>query len=185
MILGDNVIFGDNLTSILRNTISNNEYASIFSYPVDDPSNYGTVELGPLGEPISLVEKPQYSGPGLAVPGLYLYDEQVADLAAGLIPSQRGEYEITDVNYEYMKKGELSVIQLDKTVSWCDAGTYDSMLDTSSAIRSYHQNRNSLVGYPEHAALTNVYINQSQFDRLISEFPECSYKSNLKAIIDS
>ncbi|MBR73199.1 MAG: glucose-1-phosphate thymidylyltransferase [Rhodospirillaceae bacterium] len=179
LILGDNVIFGTNFQWVVKNALNHNSNATIFSYPVEDPSRYGVVELGTEGEPISLVEKPQHTNSHLAVPGLYLYDDQVVDLASKLTPSHRGEYEITDVNKEYMAKGALSVVQLDKSVSWFDAGTYDSILEASLAIRT-QQNHKTFVGYPEYIAFINGYINYSQFNTLIRQFPKCFYRSNLE-----
>ncbi len=151
LVLGDNIFYGQGLGTQL-NKLNGLEGASIFGYRVSDPSAYGVVEFDSSGTVISIEEKPERPKSRYAVPGLYFYDEQVVDIAANIAPSSRGEYEITDINREYLNRGQLRVEILPRGTAWLDTGTFDSLGDATNFVRTLQARQGLQVGCPEEAA---------------------------------
>lgn len=162
LILGDNIFFGHGFSDILDKAKNRKNGATIFGYYVEDPCRYGIVELDKNKKPISIIEKPKKTKSNWAVPGLYFYDNSVIKIAKSIKPSARGELEITDVNKIYLKNKELSVELLDRGFAWLDAGTYDSLLDSSLFIRTIEQRQGIMVGCLEEIAYKRGFINKKQ-----------------------
>ncbi len=162
LILGDNIFFGHGFSEILDKAKNRITGATIFGYYVEDPCRYGIVELDKNKKPIAITEKPKNPKSNWAVPGLYFYDNSVVKIAKGIKPSARGELEITDVNKAYLKNKKLSVELLDRGFAWLDAGTYDSLLDSSLFIRTIEQRQGIMVGCLEEIAYKRGFINKKQ-----------------------
>jgi glucose-1-phosphate thymidylyltransferase len=135
MVLGDNIFYGQGFTTELRAATSRTAGATIFAYRVSDPQRYGVVEFDAAGKPSDIVEKPQEPRSNFAIPGLYFYDNSVVDIASHLKPSERGELEITDINREYLRQGNLHVDILSRGFAWLDAGTFDSLLQAGNFVQ--------------------------------------------------
>ncbi|BBZ34893.1 glucose-1-phosphate thymidylyltransferase RfbA [Mycolicibacterium confluentis] len=159
--LGDNIFHGPQLGSQL-NRFNNVSGGGVLVYWVSDPSAYGVVEFDESGRAISLEEKPESPRSHYAVTGLYFYDNDVVDIAAGLRPSDRGELEITDVNSAYLERGDLTVEVLPRGTAWLDTGTFDSMLDASNYVRTVEQRQGLKIGAPEEVAWRLGYITDDQ-----------------------
>lgn len=164
--LGDNLFFGDGLDVALQSAQQRRSGATVFGYPVLDPQRYGVVEIDAAGDAVSLEEKPLRPRSNLAVPGLYFYDEQVAEIAAQLKPSPRGELEITDVNRAYLERGELHVERLDDGLTWMDAGTHDSLLEASRLVCETERQQGLKVGCIEEIAYRQGFISATQLERV-------------------
>lgn len=162
LILGDNIFFGHGFSKILTKAKKKKSGATIFGYYVEDPRRYGIVEVDKNKKPIALVEKPENPKSNWAVPGLYFYDNSVVKIAKSIKPSARGELEITDVNKVYLKKKKLSVEFLDRGFAWLDAGTYDSLLDSSLFIRTIEERQGIMVGCLEEIAYKQGFITKKQ-----------------------
>jgi len=181
LILGDNIFYGRmGLNKIIANF---NGGAKIFGYPVHDPERYGVVEFGAFGNVISLEEKPANPKSHYAVPGLYLYDERVVELTRGLELSARGELEITDLNLAYQARGELTVEKLGRGIAWLDTGTHTSLLEASHFIGTLEVRQGVKIACPEEIAYRKKFIDVSQFERLIAETPESSYRTYLELVL--
>ena len=161
LILGDNIFCGDGLKDCLDRAAAN-ENATVFGYYVDDPRPFGVVELGPDGKAISIEEKPEHPKSNYIVPGLYFYDSRVTDIAAGLEPSARGELEITAVNNEYLRRGELNVVPLDSGFTWLDAGSAESLLESANTIMRIQKETGRQVACLEEIAYRMGYIGRGQ-----------------------
>jgi len=170
LILGDNIFYAHGLQMVLSAASRRDLGATIFAYSVSDPKRYGIVELDACGRPIAIVEKPKEPKSNLAVPGLYFYDNQVLDIAAGLKPSERGELEITDVNLEYLARGRLCVELLSRGVAWLDAGTFDSLLEASQFVRTVQERQGLRIACVEEVAFRKGFIDAQQLRGLAAEF---------------
>jgi len=180
VILGDNIFFGgDAFPRAFDDFVSG---ATIFAYHVNDPENYGVVEFDEHGAAVSLEEKPTEPKSRYAVPGLYVYDNQVIDIAKGLKPSARGELEITDVNIEYLNRGELKVRPLSRGFAWLDAGTSSGLYDASVYVRTIEKRQGIKIGCPEEAALVRGFLTLEQFEELLTKMPNCEYSEYLHNI---
>ena len=179
--LGDNIFYGPFFRRKLRMAANNGEGAVIFGYYVADPRAFGVVEFDPDGKAVSIEEKPRHLKSNYIVPGLYFYDSSVVDIAAGIQPSARGELEITSVNEEYLKKGQLSVIPLGKEFSWFDAGNPDSLYEAAGQIRAA-QRSGRMIGCLEEIAWRNRWIAKEQFAELAHSMSKTNYGQYLEAL---
>lgn len=174
LVLGDNIFYGQGFSAMLSKACRDAEagMATIFGYPVDDPSRYGVVELGADGKAISIVEKPSTPASYLAVVGLYFYPAGSADIAAAVKPSARGELEITSVNEAYMTQGRLSVQCFGRGFAWLDTGTVDSLMEASAFIEAIQKRQGLLVAALEEVAYRKGFISAEQLATLAA--PLCS-----------
>ena len=175
LILGDNIFYGHNLDEQLKNTSKQSSGATIFAYLVQNPSQYGVVELDAMNHPITIEEKPRKPKSNYAVTGLYFYDNQVCDIAAHIKPSSRGELEITDVNSCYLEKNQLNVQILSRGHAWLDTGTHDSLLDAASFIATLQRRQGLQVACPEEIAYRHRWINAEQVLKLAEPFKNNGY----------
>jgi glucose-1-phosphate thymidylyltransferase len=178
LVLGDNLFHGPGL-GLQLSRFSEINGGTIFAYRVSDPSAYGVVEFDDQGRAVSLEEKPKSPRSEYAVPGLYFYDNEVVDIAASLTPSDRGEYEITDVNRAYLDQRKLSVEVLPRGTAWLDTGTFDSLLDAGNYVRTIEERQGLKVGVPEEAAWRRGFI----CDDELRERGELLFKSGYGAYL--
>jgi glucose-1-phosphate thymidylyltransferase len=181
LILGDNIFYGR--LDFLYKALKENNGATIFGYRVNDPQRYGIVEFDSSGKPISIEEKPKHPKSDYAVPGLYIYNNEVVGISKNLKPSQRGELEITDVNVEYMKKGKLSVVKIGRGVAWLDTGTPESLLQASNFFGLIEDRQGLKVACLEEIAYHMNFISHNEFEKLVNEMPNCLYRDYLEKIL--
>jgi glucose-1-phosphate thymidylyltransferase len=179
--LGDNIFHAPSLPAALKRARGNNHGATVFGYYVDDPRPFGVVEFDENGKAISIEEKPKYPRSNYIIPGLYFYDNQVIDIAKHLTPSDRGELEITDVNLEYLRRNQLSVIPLDKDFVWLDAGTADSLLVAAQAIRDI-QDQGRYVACIEEIARDEGHITTEQVHAIGKSMETTNYGKYLLSL---
>lgn len=182
LILGDNIFYGTGLGRQLQ-TLSNVEGGYVFAYKVSDPERYGVVEFDRNMKAISIEEKPMQPKSNYAVPGLYFYDNNVVSISKNLKPSPRGEYEITDVNKEYLKKGELHVSVLDRGTAWLDTGTFDSLSDAGEFVRVIEKRQDTKIGCIEEVAYRMGFIDQQKLLEISKQLDKSGYGLYLKKII--
>lgn len=180
LILGDNIFFGGD--AFPRAFADFRSGATIFAYHVNDPERYGVVEFDAEGRAISLEEKPQVARSNYAVPGVYLYDNEVVAIARNMAPSPRGELEITDVNNEYLRRGTLRVQRLSRGTAWLDAGTSSSLHEASSYVQTIEKRQGMKLGCPEEAALYRGFLTLDRFESLVSSLPKCEYRDYLTEV---
>ena len=166
LVLGDNIFYGHDLVKSLRQATESRTGAKVFAYPVTDPERYGVVEFDGGGKALSLEEKPKQPNSKYAVTGLYFYDEQVVAIAEGLKPSARGELEITDVNKEYLKRGQLEVIVMGRGMAWLDTGTHEALMDASLFIQTLENRQGLMIACPEEIAFRSGYITPEQLEKI-------------------
>jgi len=180
LILGDNIFYGsDGFQKAFDEFASG---ATVFGYHVNDPARYGVVEFNSNGRAVSIEEKPKRPKSNYAVPGLYLYDNSVVAVTRALKPSSRGELEITDVNLEYLRRGQLRVQKLDRGFAWLDAGTSSSLHEASAYVQTIEKRQGIKIGCPEEAALRRGFLSSQQFETLVAAMPNCEYRDYLKTI---
>ena len=182
LVLGDNIFYAPTLAATLKRAAANDRGATVFGYWVEDPRPFGVVEFDKDGRAISIEEKPRYPKSNYIVPGLYFYDHQVMEIARHLKPSARGELEITDVNLEYLHRGELQVIPLEKNFTWLDAGTADSLLDAGQTIRNIQDTTGRYVGCLEELGLYEGWITEEQVHTIGSELSMTLYGKYLQCL---
>ena len=181
LILGDNIFYG---AGGFRRAFADFERgASIFGYRVRDPERYGVVELGEDGRALSIEEKPKAPRSDHAVPGLYLYDNQVVETTRNLRPSARGELEITDVNLAYLRRGQLRVYPLSRGFAWLDAGTSSSLHEASAYVQTIEKRQDIKIGCPEEAAFRRGFIGADALAKLAAQIPDCEYRDYLHRVL--
>lgn len=181
LILGDNLFFGHGLADVLAKAARLEDGAVIFAYPVRDPERYGVVAFDANLRAVDIEEKPRHPKSHFAVPGIYFYDGRVSDLAARLKPSARGELEITDLNREYLKRGELKVEILGRGFAWLDAGTHESLLQASNFVQAVEERQGMMIACPEEIAFAKGYIDKVELLRQAEAIPN-AYGDYLKRL---
>jgi glucose-1-phosphate thymidylyltransferase len=181
LILGDNVFYGGE--SFARAFADFKTGATIFGYHVNDPERYGVVEFDKQGHAISIEEKPRQPKSNYAVPGLYVFDNQVVAITKALKPSARGELEITDVNLAYLKRGQLRVYRLGRGFAWLDAGTSSSLHEASAYVQTIEKRQGIKIGCPEEAAFRRGFLPLDRLDTLTQAMPKCEYRDYLTEVI--
>jgi glucose-1-phosphate thymidylyltransferase len=177
LILGDNVFYGGD--SFRKAFSEFKSGATIFGYHVKDPERYGVVEFDGSGQAISIEEKPKEPKSNFAVPGLYIFDNKVVQITRNLKPSARGELEITDVNVEYLRRGQLRVCRLGRGFAWLDAGTSSSLHEASAYVQTIEKRQGIKIGCPEEAAFRNNFVSLEQLEALTQKMPRCEYRDYL------
>jgi glucose-1-phosphate thymidylyltransferase len=181
LVLGDNIFYGS--LNFFYEGIQKNKGATIFGYQVTDPQRYGIVEFDKDGMAISIEEKPEQPKSNFAVPGIYIYNNEVIEISRNLKPSARGELEITDVNREYLKKGELKVEKIGRGVAWLDTGTPEALLQASNFFGVIEQRQGLKVGCVEEIAYRMEFISRLDFVSLVNSIPKCSYREYLERVL--
>ena len=181
LILGDNVFYGGDTFQKAFSEFKGG--ATIFGYHVNDPERYGVVDFDAQGRAISIEEKPQHPKSNYAVPGLYIFDNQVVALTKAMKPSARGELEITDLNMVYLRRGQLRVQPLNRGFAWLDAGTSSSLFDASAYVQTIEKRQGVKIGCPEEAAFRQNFLSQTQLDELTAKLPKCEYRAYLEEIV--
>jgi len=179
LVLGDNIFYGSGFSKLIQ-SFNDVDGAAIFAYPVSDPERYGVVEFDADFKAISIEEKPSAPKSHYAVPGLYFYDNSVVEIAKNIAPSPRGEYEITDVNREYLKKGNLHVGVMDRGMAWLDTGTFDSLSDASEFVRVIEKRQDTKIGCIEEIAYRMGFINREELMALAEKYIKSGYGKYLK-----
>jgi glucose-1-phosphate thymidylyltransferase len=183
LVLGDNIFFGHDFVKTLQNADGRARGATVFAYHVHDPERYGVVEFDDRQQAISIEEKPRKPKSNYAVTGLYFYDSQVCEIAAGIRPSARGELEITDVNRAYLDRGELNVETLGRGYAWLDTGTHDSLLEAASFIATLQKRQGLMVACPEEIALAHKWITPEQVEVLARPLAKNEYGRYLLSLL--
>jgi glucose-1-phosphate thymidylyltransferase len=184
LILGDNIFYGAGLSKMLQRINAESQGATVFGYYVDDPERYGVVEFGQGGKVLSLEEKPSKPKSNYAVVGLYFYDNGVVEVAKGLKPSARGELEITDLNVQYLKKGQLSVELLSRGTAWLDTGTHHSLLQATVYVEAVESRQGLKIASPEEVAWRMSLIDHSRLAHLAKALGKSTYGQYLMNLVE-
>ena len=182
LILGDNLFFGHGLSDQLQSVANQQDGATIFAYHVKDPERYGVVEFDGANKAISIEEKPENPKSPYAVVGLYFYDNEVVEIARNLQPSPRGELEITDVNRDYLKRGNLRVETLGRGNAWLDTGTHEALLAASNFVAVVEERQGLKIGSPEETAYRMGYIDDAALDALAGKMGSSTYGDYLRSL---
>jgi glucose-1-phosphate thymidylyltransferase len=174
LVLGDNIFYGSGLSKLLQGN-NDPDGGVVYAYSVNDPERYGVVEFDAENKAISIEEKPTHPKSNYAVPGLYFYDNDVVEIAKNIVPSPRGEYEITDVNREYLKRGKLSVSILNRGTAWLDTGTFASLMQAGQFVQVIEERQGMKVGCIEEVAYRMGYIDKSQLQKIAEPLVKSGY----------
>ena len=183
LILGDNIFYGSGFTTLIKQQ-HDPEGGVVFAYEVNNPSAYGVVEFDDSGKAISLEEKPSEPKSNYAIPGIYFYDNRVVEIAKSLTPSARGEYEITDVNKEYLKLDQLQVAVLSRGVAWLDTGTFSSLSDAGDYVRVIQQRQGLSIGCIEEVAYRQGFIGKAELLKQAVRYGKSGYGDYLKGLAE-
>ena len=183
LVLGDNIFYGHAFQDLLNSARAQTVGASVFAYHVQDPERYGVVEFDAQQRALSIEERPKAPKSNYAVTGLYFYDEQVCDIAAAIKPSPRGELEITDVNAQYLRQGQLNVEIMGRGYAWLDTGTHDSLLEAGQFIATLEKRQGLKVACPEEIAFRNGWIDAQQLERLAQPMLKNGYGQYLMKLL--
>ena len=184
LVLGDNIFYGAGFSATLKEAAAMEEGAVIFGYPVHNPSSFGVVEFNESGKVISLEEKPARPKSKFAVPGLYFYDNQVVEIAKSIKPSARGELEITAVNNEYLRRGQLRVVKFFRGMAWLDTGTYDGLQEASQFVNIIQKRQGLYISCIEEIAYKRGFINREQLLKLAEPLMKTNYGKYMKEVAD-
>jgi glucose-1-phosphate thymidylyltransferase len=183
LVLGDNIFYGHDIHELLASADQRTRGATVFAYHVHDPERYGVAEFDAAGKVLSIEEKPARPKSNYAVTGLYFYDERVVELARGLAPSARGEYEITDLNRLYLEQGALHVEIMGRGYAWLDTGTHDSLLDAGQFIATLERRQGLKIACPEEIAWRSGWIDDAQLERLARPLAKNGYGQYLLRLL--
>jgi glucose-1-phosphate thymidylyltransferase len=183
LVLGDNVFYGAGLSKLVQDAAAKESGATVFGYQVTDPERFGVVEFDENQHAVSIVEKPEHPRSNYAVTGLYFYDKNVVDIAKSIKPSPRGELEITDVNEEYLRRGQLDVQVMGRGYAWLDTGTHDSLLAASSFVATIEKQQNLKVACLEEIAYRMGYIDGQQLEKLAQPLKKNDYGQYLLRLV--
>lgn len=175
LVLGDNIFYGQSFSRVLRDVASREKGATIFGYYVRDPREYGVVEFDENGRALSIEEKPEHPKSNYAVPGLYFYDNDVVKIAADVKPSARGEIEITSINNEYLRRGDLHVETLGRGFAWLDTGNHDSLLDAADFVAAFQKRQGLYISCIEEIAYKRGFITKEQLLKLAEPLMKTNY----------
>ena len=175
LVLGDNIFYGQSFSKVLRNAASREKGATIFGYYVDDPERFGIVEFDENGKALSIEEKPEHPKSNYAVPGLYFYDNDVVEIAKNVKPSARGEIEITSVNNEYLRRGDLMVETLGRGFAWLDTGNHDMLLDAADFVSAFQKRQGLYISCIEEIAYKRGFIDRDQLLKLAEPLMKTAY----------
>ena len=182
LILGDNIFYGVGMDSLLKEN-NNPDGGVVYAYHVKDPERYGVVEFDDHMKAVSIEEKPLLPKSNYAVPGLYFYDNEVVEIAKNLKPSARGEFEITDVNAEYLRRGKLKVAVLDRGTAWLDTGTFDSLMQAGQFVQVIEERQGLKIGCIEEVAYLNGFISKSELQHIAEPLVKSGYGNYLMNLI--
>lgn len=185
LILGDNIFFGNELSTILQGAEKERQKSTIFAYRVQNPARYGVIEFDKQKKPVSLEEKPKQPKSRYAVTGLYFYDGDASKIAATLKPSQRGELEITDLNNHYLSKGKLQVKIFGRGMAWLDTGTFEALSEASVFIQTIQRRQSLKIGCLEEVAFRMKYISADQLKSLARTFKDSDYATYLLELLEN
>lgn len=183
LVLGDNIFYGNELEILLKRAVQKSEGASLFGYQVKDPERYGVIEIDSTGKALSIEEKPKQPKSNIAVTGLYFYDNQVLDIAKSLKPSARGELEITDVNRVYLEQGNASVEVMGRGYAWLDAGTFDSLMQSSHFVQVIEERQGHYIACIEEIAYKKGFIGAEQLLKLGEKLGKSAYGKYLTEVV--
>ncbi|MEI8095220.1 MAG: glucose-1-phosphate thymidylyltransferase RfbA [Spirochaetales bacterium] len=175
LVPGDNIFFGHDFSKLLANAKAQKSGSTVFGYQVADPQRYGVAEFDKTGKVLSIEEKPTQPKSNFAVVGLYFYDNQVVDIATNLKPSARGEYEITDVNREYLRRGALQVELMGRGFAWLDTGTHESLVDATNFVKAIEDRQGLKIACIEEIAYRQGFIDRAQFLKLAEALKKSTY----------
>ena len=182
LVLGDNIFYGVGMDSLLKEN-NNPEGGVVYAYHVSDPERYGVVEFDENMKALSIEEKPTHPKSKFAVPGLYFYDNSVVEIAKNLQPSPRGEYEITDINAEYLRRGKLKVAVLDRGTAWLDTGTFASLMQAGQFVQVIEERQGLKIGCIEEVAFRNGFITKEQLKQIAEPLVKSGYGTYLMDLI--